>query len=134
MLEAAASPLSAEDAARLTLIVESGFRAWHSFHEQFNAEQQRIRQTDGGLVRWEDVEDFLIKYAEAEAVEGFWAQRFEIVNEEARPVEDVVNVFRLRDGIAYATGDTQGTPIFGPNDESVMQLGLNSEPVSESAT
>jgi hypothetical protein len=130
ILEGAASPFSPKDAARLAEVVESGFRAWSSFHEQFNAEQQRIRQLDGGLVTWEDLEDFLVKYAGAEAVDGFRAQRFEIINGEAEPVEDVVNVFRLRDGTAYATGDTQGAPIFGPSDESVAQLGLNSEPVA----
>jgi superfamily II DNA/RNA helicase len=130
ILEAAASPLSAEDAERLAGMVESGFREWRSFHERFNAEQQRIRQIDGGLVTWEDVEDFLVKYAEAEAVDGFRAQRFEIINGEAQPVEDVANVFRFRDGTMYATGDAQGAPVFGPNDVSVTQLGLNSEPVA----
>ena len=130
MIEGPASPLSADDAARLAEMVESGFRAWREFHEKFNAEQQRIRQLDGGLVSWEDVEDFLLKYAGAEAVDGFRAQRFEIVNGESKPVEDVVNVFRLRDGTAYATGDTQGAPVFGPGDESIRQLGLNSPPVA----
>jgi superfamily II DNA or RNA helicase len=130
ILEGAASPLSAEAAKRLAEMVESGFHAWRNFHEQFNGEQQRIRQLDGGLVTWEDVGEFLVKYAEAEAIEGFRAQRFETINGEAEPVEDVVNVFRLRDGTFYATGDTQGAPVFGPNDEVVTQLGLNSEPVA----
>lgn len=130
MIDGPVSPLSAQDAARLSDMVESGFRAWREFHEKFNAEQQRIRQLDGGLVSWEDVEDFLVKYAGAEAIDGFLSQRFEIVNGESKPTEDVVNVFRLRDGTAYATGDTQGTPVFGPGDETVRQLGLNSQPVA----
>jgi hypothetical protein len=92
-------------------------------------EQQRIRQLDVGLVTWEDVGEFLVKYAEAEAIEGFRAQRFETINGEAEPVEDVVNVFRLRNGTFYATGDTQGAPVFGPNDE-VSRTRIKPEPVA----
>jgi superfamily II DNA or RNA helicase len=131
MLEGAAAPLSEADAIKLSEMVESGFRQWRNFHEQFHAEQQRIRQLSGGLADWEDIEDFLLKYADAEAVEGFRAQRFEIAGGAAQPVEDIVNVFRMADGTAYATGDTQGAPVFGPNDESVQQLGLNSPPLTK---
>jgi hypothetical protein len=124
------SSISAEGAKRLADMVESGFHAWRKFHEQFDSEQQRIRKLDGGLVTWEDVEDFLEKFVGAEAIDGFRAHRFETINGETEPIEDVVNVFRMPDGTAYATGDTQGAPVFGPNDESVTQLGLNSEPLA----
>jgi hypothetical protein len=130
MIQGPISPLSPEDAARLSEIVESGFRTWSEFHDKFNAEQQRIQQLDGGLVSWKDVEDFLVKYAGAEAVEGFRAQRFEHINGEVESREDVVNAFRLRDGNVYATGDTQGAPVFGPDDQTLQPLGLNSEAVA----
>ena len=131
MIEAPVSPFSPLDAARLAEMVESGFRAWREFHDKFDAEQRRIRQLDGGLLGWQDIADFLVKYAGAELVEGFRAQHFEALNGMVEPKEDVVTVFRLADKNLYATGDTEGASVFGPNEQMAQPLGLNSEPVAQ---
>ena len=72
------------------------------------------------------MEDFVVRYAGAEAVEGFRTQHFEGVNGDGEPKKDIVEAFRLRDGNVYATGDTQGAPVFGPDDQTVQPLGLSS--------
>lgn len=130
LLEEPVAPLSDTDTARLSAMVESGYHAWKGFHEQFHEQQRQIRQLDGGLVTWEDIEEFLVKFAGAEAMAGFQAQRFEIVQGQSEARDEEVRVLRLRDGAAYAAGDTQGAPVFGPADEEVRQLGLNSAPVA----
>ena len=131
LIEGALSPLSANEAAGLSEMVERGFREWQRFHERFGAEQQRIRDLDPGLVTWEDVEDFLSRFVGAEPVEGFYTSRFDSVASDRGAVDDPVNVFRLPDGKSYAIGDIQGTPVFGRGDERVDELGLNSPPVTD---
>src|SRR5205823_2925979 len=91
LIEGALSPLSGDEAARLSQMVESGFREWQEFHAQFSAEQTRIRQLDGGLVSWEDVEDFIIRYVGAKPVDGFYTPRFTISDEKTQSVDDPVN-------------------------------------------
>ena len=124
------SPLAGNEAARLSTMVESGFHEWRRFHEKFNHEQRKIRQLDGGLVTWEDVEDFLTKYTGAQPVEGFYSPRFSIADGVEQSLDEPVNVFRLPDGGSYATGDVQGAAVFGPNDKRAEQLGLNSSAVA----
>jgi hypothetical protein len=131
LIEGALSPLSANEAAGLSEMVERGFREWQRFHERFGAEQQRIRDLDPGLVTWEDVEDFLSRFVGAEPVEGFYTSRFDSVASDRGAVDDPVNVFRLPDGKSYAIGDIQGTPVFGRGDERVEELGLNSPPLTD---
>jgi len=120
-------PLSPEDAARLATVVQSGFRAWSEFNEKFKSEQERIKTLDAGLVSWKDIEDFVVRYAGAKAVEGFRTEVFESFNADADLKEEAVRAFRFRNGNVYAIGDTQGAPIFGPDDQTVQPLGLNSE-------
>jgi hypothetical protein len=122
--------LSPLDTARLADLVKGGFETWSEFHKNFEAEQRRIKQLDAGFVTWKDVEDFVVRYAGAKAVEGFRAQHFEGFDGKVESKEDAVNAFRLRDGNVYATGDTQGAPVFGQDDQTVQPLGLNSEVVA----
>ena len=131
LIEGALSPLSPSEEAGLSEMVERGFREWQRFHDRFGVEQQRIRDLNPGLVTWDDVEDFLSRFVGAEPREGFYAPRFAARTSSEQSGDDSVNVFRLPDGKSYATGDVQGTPVFGPGEERVEELGLNSPPVAD---
>jgi hypothetical protein len=131
LIHGPAAPLSGEDQVTISRMIESGFKAWKDFHDQFSKEQQAIRQQDPGLATWGDLEEFLVEYGNAEYVDGFRAQRFEFGEGGVSPVEDDIKVLRFPDNSRYACGDTQGAPVSASNGETVSQLGLNLAPVSE---
>ena len=131
LLEEPAATFSAPDTARLSAMVESGYHAWKTFHEQFHAQQRQIRQLDGGLATWEDLEAYLVTYACAEIVGPAPNARGETLSVRPAAAEgEDVQLLRLADAAVYAAGDTRSGPISGPANAEVRSLGLNAAPVA----
>jgi superfamily II DNA or RNA helicase len=126
-----AEPLSTKDTIKISEMVESGFKAWTDFHDRFYKEQLVIRQQDAGLATWDDLAEFLVENGGATNVDGFQAQRFELIEGLINPVEDNINALRMQDGRQYVCGDTQGAPVFTSGREIALQLGLNLALVTE---
>ena len=72
----------------------------------------------------------LQELADAKRAEGFAAQRFTRKKGQVVPAEDPVCVLAMNES-QYVCGDTAGAPVFGPNGQSVQQLGLNLEIVAD---
>jgi hypothetical protein len=121
----------AEDTAKISEMIESGFKAWNDFHDRFSKEQLAIRQQDAGLATWDDLAEFLVENGGATNVDGFRAQRFELIEGVVNPIEDNISALRMLDGRQYACGDTQGAPVFTSSGEVALQLGLNLALVTE---
>ena len=125
LIDGRAAPLSSEDTVKISQMIESGFKAWNDFHDKFSKEQLAIRQQDAGLASWEDLAEFLVENGGATYIDGFRAQRFELVDGIVNPIEDSIKALRMPDGRQYACGDTQGAPVFTSSGEGALQLGLN---------
>jgi hypothetical protein len=98
--------------AQIAKIVQEGFNRWNEFHQRFADRQNEIRQQDPGLAEWKDVEKFLVQYGNASVLSGYNAQKFRLT---------VLSIAER----AYVCGNSGGSPVFGPDGQSVSQLGLN---------
>src|SRR5262249_3966028 len=70
------------------------------------------------------VEKFLVQYGNASILGGYAAQKFRIQNGEIDPIEEPLNVLSIAENV-YACGNSGGALVFGPQGESVPQIGLN---------
>jgi len=118
------APFTGEEQDQIAKIVQEGFNRWNDFHQRFADRQKEIRQQDPGLAEWKHVEQFLVQFGNAALRSGYNAQKFRLENGEIDPVEEPVTVLSLGAG-TYACGNIGGSPVFGPNGQSVSQLGLN---------
>ena len=123
------APFTGEEQDQIARIVQEGFSRWNEFHQRFANRQREIRQQDPGLAEWKHVDQFLVQFGNASSLSGYNAQKFRLENGEIDPVEEPVVVLSLADR-AYACGNTGGSPVFGPDGETVSQLGLNLPVVS----
>lgn len=131
LINDATSPLTHDDQESIARMVREGFRAWSDFDSRFSEQQNKIRQLNPGLAAWKDLSAFAQKHAGATLADGFVSQRFTCKDGEIESVEESAEVLQLPDGRCYACGEFQGAPVFGPNSESALQLGLNVKPVAE---
>lgn len=131
MLGGPTAPMNRQDQDRLAGMVQEGFKVWRTFHERFAAEQQRIKELDPGLAAWEDLDAFLLEYAEARAVDGFCAQRFAYREGNVESVLEPARVITFDGSTFFACGDYSGAPVFGPEREIAQAIGLNSSPVTQ---
>jgi superfamily II DNA or RNA helicase len=131
MLGGPTAPMNRQDQDRLAAMIREGFTVWRNFHERFAAEQQRIKKLDPGLAVWEDLDAFLLEYAEARVAEGFCAQRFAWCSGNVESVLEPARVITFDGSTFFACGDYSGAPVFGPQREMAQAIGLNSSPVTQ---
>jgi hypothetical protein len=131
LIEEAVAPLKPEDQERIAGLIESGFKAWRQFHEQFSKRQTEIQAQDPGLADWQDLKEFVCDHGAAEMHKTFTATRFRMVSGNVEPKEEVIETFRLADGVHYFVGDYGGATISGNTGEQAKPLGLNLPVVGE---
>jgi len=118
------APFTGEEQEQIARIVQEGFKRWNEFHQRFADRQREIKQQEPGLAEWRDVEKLLLQYGSASLLSGYNAQKFRLQNGEIDPFEQPITVLSIG-GESYSCGNSGGSPVFGPNGQSVPQLGLN---------
>lgn len=124
------APLSASNEQSVQALVTAGFERWRSFDARYKGQRQRLRALDPGSAGWDDVVDFLERYAGAKRTEGFETLRFQSNGQEV--VEDSVDALALTMGDdVVALGETDGMPVRGEGGRLATPVGLNSTSISE---
>ena len=112
----------ADESARndIGLLVSKGFELWQKFDEEYRVNADKIRNQDAGQAQWDDLANFLVKYAGATLGTGTMRASFSIEETETGIVEEKLATVIL-DGQDFAVGELGGLP----SDSNVHQLGLN---------
>lgn len=131
LINSPASPLADTEVQRLSSLVDSGFRDWQSFHDRYAANQRQIRELPGGLARWSQLRDFLMRYGGAEPADGIARTRFVHRAGQVETVDESAEVLKLSDGALCFVGNFDGGLFSGQAASTVGPLGLNVPAVAE---
>lgn len=131
LIRSPSSPLAESEVQQMAALVDSGFRDWQSFHERYAANQRQIRELPGGLARWSQLRDFLMRYGGAEPAAGIARTRFVQRAGQVETVDEPAEVLRLRDGSLCFVGNFDGGLFSGDAASTVGPLGLNIPQVAE---
>lgn len=130
LIEDPVGPLNIDDSNRLSLIIESGFKSWKEFHENFAAHKNDIHAQEPGLATWQDILDFLKEYGASRQIKGFTRNKFTISNGNVNSFEEQIDVLQLNDNKLYYSGEYEGAIISNPEGQEAQPLGLNKEAVT----
>ena len=131
LINSPVSPLADNEVQRLSLLVDSGFRDWQTFHDRYAENQRQIRELPAGLAQWRHVRDFLIQYGSAEIVSGIVKTRFVRRGADVQTVTEATEVLRLSDKSLCYVGDFEGGLFSGKEAATVGPLGLNVPAVAD---
>jgi len=106
-------------------LVKEGFDTWNQYDSKYREQSQNIRTLDAGLAEWEDIQEYITEYCDAQKVDDVSFTSFDFSNGEIVAVEDSVNAFQI-DGEIFSTGDTGGLIPVDQLGKQVKQIGLNS--------
>jgi superfamily II DNA or RNA helicase len=125
MLHDTGPAMGPELESNLSDLVEAGYRSWQSFHDQYAQNQRTIRQMPAGLSRWEDIESFLMRHADAERHEGITVTGFRETGGTVTAEDAPARALKLQNGICGVIGDYSGNPTGGDASSAIKRLGLN---------
>jgi superfamily II DNA or RNA helicase len=129
LVAAPLAPLSTSNERSVQDLVTAGFERWQSFDARFKHQGQRLRALDPGTAGWDDLRDFLERYAGAERAPGYETLRFRSDGREV--VEDSVEAIALTFGDeVIALGETDGMPVRGHAGRLATPVGLNAPPIA----
>lgn len=119
--------------AKIAELVQEGFNAWQTFHQNYSAAQKQLKELDPGQANWSDMLHFLCNYLDGECIKDFITYQFRW-NEERNEIQDVernVSVVELKDNQFYLCEDHYGMPIIGPKQQEAKPIGINTPIVAE---
>lgn len=119
------------DQERIGSLVQEGFSAWQTFHEQFT-QQGRLGALEPGLATWDDLRDYVIRRLDARLLPGFRTHRFAWDDDHRELVAEEVPaaVLELEPGSAHLCEEAYGLPVVGPDERVALPLGTNSPRVN----
>lgn len=130
LIDTPVGPLKNASVSKLTGLIDTGFKHWQNFHQQFSDSQKKIRALEPGLSKWEDLEHFLIHYGGAKKVDGFSRGTFVQDGDEVHFREEPTVVLQLGDGTLGLAEDYEGGLLSGERSKDVKSLGLNKKHVA----
>ena len=125
LLDTPVGPLKNASVSKLTGLIDTGFKQWQNFHDQYSESQRRIRALEPGLAKWSDLEQFLLQHGGAQTVDGYSRGTFVQDGDDVRYIDSPTSVLRLADGSLGLAEDFEGGLLTGEDDRSVQPLGLN---------
>ena len=131
MLNNSAAPFSDADQDRLATMVQNGFHAWKQFHDRFGDQQRSIQTQNPGLLRWDDVAEFFVQYANAVPEPGHKTTRFRRNGTTVNRVEEDAKVFCFQNGQAFLFDEHSDALVYGPNGNPTSKFGLNRPEAAE---
>lgn len=130
LIDTPVGPLKNASVSKLTGLIDSGFKQWQNFHQQFSDSQKKIRALEPGLSKWEDLEHFLIQHGGAKKVDGFSRGTFVQDGDKVQYKEAPTVVLQLNDGFLGLAEDYEGGLLSGEFAKDVQSLGLNKKHIA----
>lgn len=131
LINNSSAPFSASDNSKLAELVQRGFQNWKAFHDKYSEQHKAIRNQPAGLVTWDDVVNFLEKYAGAVRKTGYSRHGFIRVAQGIQSTTSEASVVTLRDDQDYIVSDYADALVYGSAGLLSRKLGLNTEVVTE---
>lgn len=117
------------DDERIDRCVTAGYHSWVAADREFRERAERVSTLDRGVVREDDLEEFLLGTLGAEIEPGWRKRGFQAVDGQAEPqlVEQPARVFRLPTGARGFLGVSGGVGLVSddPAHSRPRRLGLN---------
>lgn len=127
-------PLTAAEGDRIDNVITAGYDSWVEADREFRARSERIRSLERGVVREDDLEEFLTGSVGAVVDPGWRCRGFQSVAGRAEPeiAERPARVLRMPDNSVGFVGTSGGVGIVsdGSRTERPRRLGLNDAYVS----
>ena len=121
---AAAIKVDDEEAEGIGALVRQGYAAWEEFDRRYRHQAEQIRTLQPGEATWEDLQDFLIRTANATLAADVKIATFDLKDGEIVGQDEHVPALRIGTDL-YVCADTAGTPAEDSDGKPVPTIGIN---------
>jgi len=127
---AAATTVDDADVEAIGALVSQGFALWEEFDLRFREQAEQIRTLQPGEATWADLQDYLVRTANATLASDVKVATFDLEQEEIIGRDERVSALRVGAAL-YVCADTSGTPAEDSEGNPVPTIGMNHPLVRE---